>query len=253
VKFTDKEQFVQLSEVFYILTTTTFKISLGLFFLRILTKPWQVLVFQVILAVSAIYGVFYVFIAIFQCGDPTALADTIFVNKQCLPDWFLLASGYMYGCINVIADWTFVLIPICILADSDMDRRSKIPVIVVMALGAIGSVSSILRMIYLKGLLLNGKFINEAVSTTIWATAEPGTGIAAASIAVLRPLFRQIRGEVREKMSRIGTSKPQKTQDGEVGPYTGHDNESSIGLTSVVTTIVGNATNVKRENDFDRS
>ncbi|KAF2726962.1 hypothetical protein EJ04DRAFT_452312 [Polyplosphaeria fusca] len=240
--FSEMLSYVLLSEVFYILTTTTLKISLGLFFLRILSKPWQVLVFHVILAVSAIYGVFYVFIAIFQCGDPSTLVATVHDTKQCLPTWFLLTTGYLYGTINVIADWTFVLIPICILAESNMDRRSKIPVIAVMGLGAIGSVSSILRMIYLRGLLFNGDFLHEAVSATIWATAEPGTGIVAASIAILRPLFRQIRGEVREKMSKLSSHKSQRTQnDAGSVPYTGLDDEG-VGLTSVVvTTITGNA------------
>lgn len=54
-----------------------------------------------------------------------------------------------------------MLIPIAILVDSKIDRRSKISISVVMGLGAIGSVSSILRMVYLKGLLLYGTGLNR--------------------------------------------------------------------------------------------
>ncbi|KAI5379607.1 hypothetical protein J4E82_001647 [Alternaria postmessia] len=131
--------FIQLSEVFYILTTTFLKVSLGLFFLRVLTKKWQKLIFHVILAISATYGLYYVFIALFQCGDPTRLADSLLSpsSPNCLPSALLLTSGYLYGVINVIADWTFVLIPITVLLDSDLDRRSKISVSIVMALGAL--------------------------------------------------------------------------------------------------------------------
>lgn len=146
---------MQLSEVFYILTTTLLKISLGLFFLRVLTKPWQKVIFHTILGVSATYGLFYTFTTIFVCGDPAKLADSLVGSKKCLPAAFILTTGYLYGCINVIADWTFVLIPIAILIESDMDRRSKISVSIVMGLGAIGSVSSILRMVYLEGLLFS--------------------------------------------------------------------------------------------------
>ena len=141
--------------MFYILTTTLLKISLGLFFLRVLTKRWQTVIFHTILGVSAGYGLFYVFTTIFVCGDPAKIADTLVGSKKCLPTGFILATGYLYGIINVVADWTFVLIPIAILVDSDIDRRSKISVSVVMGLGAIGSVSSILRMVYLKGLLFS--------------------------------------------------------------------------------------------------
>lgn len=148
-------QYVQLGEVFYILTTTTLKISLGLFFLRVLTKRWQKLLFHIILAVSASYGLFYVLSTIFACGDPNKIADVLVGSRKCLPKDFILSTGYIYGAINVIADWTFVLIPICVLLESDLDRRSKISVSIVMGLGAIGSVSSIMRMIYLKGLLFS--------------------------------------------------------------------------------------------------
>lgn len=75
-----------------------------------------------------------------------------------------MSTGYIYGIINVLADWTFVLIPISVLMDSDLDRRSKMSVGIVMALGAVGSVSSIMRLVYLDGLdmstmeSLNGTF-----------------------------------------------------------------------------------------------
>jgi hypothetical protein len=122
-------QYVQLSEVFYILTTTMLKVSLGLFFLRILTKRWQKLLFHILLGVSATYGFIYVLTAIFACGNPAKIADTLLGSKHCLPSAFILGSGYLYGTLNVIADWTFVLV-------------------------AVGSISSIMRMVYLRGLIL---------------------------------------------------------------------------------------------------
>lgn len=120
-----------------------------------LTKRWQQIIFHTLLGVSVTYGLFYTFTTIFVCGDPAKLADSFVGSKKCFPVGFILATGYLYGTINVIADWTFVLIPIVILVDSDIDRRSKISVSIVMGLGAIGSVSSILRMVYLEGLLFS--------------------------------------------------------------------------------------------------
>ncbi|KAF2874143.1 hypothetical protein BDV95DRAFT_604345 [Massariosphaeria phaeospora] len=209
--------FIQLGELFYILTTTLLKISLGLFFLRLLTSPWQVRLFHTILAISALYGSVYFLISLFQCGNPNKLADNLMGSKKCLPKDFQLAAGYIYGVINVLADWTFVLVPICILVESDMERRAKISVGIVMGLGAVGSISSILRMVYLPGLHFSGSITAASVKATLWATAEPGTGIIAASIAVLRPLFRQITFKVRDKLSaakstRSGTS-TQATSD----------------------------------------
>ncbi|KAH8708461.1 hypothetical protein GQ44DRAFT_752789 [Phaeosphaeriaceae sp. PMI808] len=199
--------YIQLSEVFYILTTTTLKISLGLFFLRVLTKRWQTMIFHVVLCISATYGLFYVLTTIFACGDPAQFADAMMGSKKCLPKTFQLTTGYLYGAINVISDWTFVLIPISVLLDSDLDRRAKISVGIVMALGAIGSVSSILRMVYLKGLIIRGMaFQANTIKATIWASAEPGTGIIAASTAILRPLIRNITTSIRS--ARKGSITP---------------------------------------------
>lgn len=201
--------YIQLSEVFYILCTTLLKVSLGLFFLRVLTAPWQTRIFHTLLAISTIYGLIYILITIFQCGNPSKLADSLLGSPKCLPGPFLLATGYLYGAINILADWTFVLIPISVLVSSDLDRKSKISVSIVMALGAVGSVSSIMRMVYLHGLALNGGkgILASSIKATIWATAEPGTGIIAASIAILRPLLRVLASGLRSKVSSLGSNK----------------------------------------------
>jgi hypothetical protein len=149
-------QFIQLGEVFYILTTTFLKISLGLFFLRLLTKTWQRRLFHAILGISATYGLYYFFETIFHCGNPAKMGYALLGSRNCAPAALALTSGYIYGVINVLADWIFTLIPIVLLIDSDIDRRSKISVGIVMGFAAVGSISSILRMVYLKGLMLRG-------------------------------------------------------------------------------------------------
>ncbi|OCL01555.1 hypothetical protein AOQ84DRAFT_401738 [Glonium stellatum] len=150
--------YVLLSEAFYVLTTTTLKISFGLFFLRVLMKPWQRATFYVILAICISYSTLYVFIAIFQCGLPTELLEYVVSGQGCLPTDVLLGFGYTYSAISIIADWVFVVIPIFMLAETSIDRRSKVSVGVIIALGAVGSISSVIRLVYLKGILFGKDF-----------------------------------------------------------------------------------------------
>lgn len=112
------------------------KISLGLFFMRVLTRRWQINLFRIILAVSVAFGLFYFCIVIFVCGSPDKLALGLAGSKKCLPPGLIFTTGLLYGIVNVLADWTFVLIPIWILVESDMDRQMKISVSIVMAFGA---------------------------------------------------------------------------------------------------------------------
>jgi hypothetical protein len=202
-----------------------FKIALGLFYLRVLTKRWQQLLFYVLIGISAAYGLIYVLTIIFTCGNPAKIADSVFNAKKCLPVSVTLGTGYLYGALNVTADWIFVLIPITVLMDSSLNRRSKISVGGIMALGAVGSVSGIMRMVYLEGIIgiptgLSGtssplhytlrpliEDLAITIKATIWATAEPGTGIIAASIAILRPLVRYLSTTVKTKAQAMKASK----------------------------------------------
>lgn len=197
-------QFVQLSEVFYILTTTLLKVSLGLFFLRVLTKKWQKHVFHVILGVGVFYGLFYFFIALFQCGDPAHIADTFVAQgaRQCLPKKLSLTAGYIYGIINILADWTFVLIPITVLMDSDLDRGSKISVGVVMGLGAVGSISSIMRLVYLDGLSLNA--IGALSGTTsVWTLHSCRNTLTSKQKRQSKQPFGRLPSPVRESLLHL--------------------------------------------------
>jgi hypothetical protein len=104
--------------------------------MRVLIKRWQINLFRVIIAVSAVFGLFYVCIIIFSCGSPDKLSLGLAGSKECLLPRLILNTGLFYGVANVLADWTFVLIPIWILVESDVDRQSKISVSLVMAFGA---------------------------------------------------------------------------------------------------------------------
>jgi hypothetical protein len=72
-----------------------------------------------------------------------------------------------------------------------------------------------------------------SIKATIWAIAEPGTGIVAASVAILRPLFRKIYADVRDKHGK--STKQDPTVPWKSVTTRSEDTESVIGLTSVAT------------------
>lgn len=74
---------------------------------------------------------------------------------------------------------------------------------------------------------------------------EPGTGIVAASIAVLRPLLRIITTEVRDKISEYSVSKTSRSANRTVNDNIKIDRESMIALTSVATRESTNTDSLK--------
>ena len=81
--------------------------------------------------------------------------------------------------------------------------------------------------------------IDDAVKATFWATAEPGTGIVAASMAILRPLFRNLKHGVQDRLSEYNNSKPGRSaattsaDSSRIGKD--NDYEGTIPLTLVTT------------------
>lgn len=72
----------------------------------------------------------------------------------------------------------------------EMKLKTKLLVVGILAFAAIGSTGTVVRMFYIHTLMDGPDFLYSTTDVAIWSTVEPGIGIAAGSIACLRPLFR---------------------------------------------------------------
>lgn len=93
----------------YILTTVIFKLSLAVFFLRIVNRKWQRRVIIGSVTIYTCFGVAWLFIAVFQCGSPTAYYQNEVAGK-CLPFKTVLRPlNYIHGVLNALTDWIFAI------------------------------------------------------------------------------------------------------------------------------------------------
>lgn len=97
---------------------------------------------------------------------------------------------YALGAVNAAADWALGTLPFFIVWDLQMKMKTKLLVAGILAFAAIGSTATIVRMFYIHSLLDGPDFLYATTDVAIWSTVEPGIGIAASSIATLRPLVR---------------------------------------------------------------
>ena len=126
-----------MAETFYVLTITVFKISLGLFFLRITNAFWQRYVVYVAVFISTTFSITYMFFAIFQCGVPKSGLDFALkkLSMQCIDVKVITGMGYAHAAVVAATDWTFAILPIPLLRESRMPLRDKISVGFVLTLG----------------------------------------------------------------------------------------------------------------------
>ncbi|KAJ4370766.1 hypothetical protein N0V83_005288 [Neocucurbitaria cava] len=196
-------------EIFYTLSTCLLKITVGFFLLRITIVPIHIWIIRIIMAVSAVVGVAYTSVVIFQC-NPVSFWWDLNPNHtgSCLSSTLVTNFTFVVSGLNAFADWTFALLPVLIVKDLHMRMRMKVVVASVIALAAIGSAATVIRLPYTKTLEgYKGDFLHRTTDFAIWSTVEVGLGIAAGSIATLRPLMKQAL-ETTRSASAMPWSRP---------------------------------------------
>ncbi|GAB7356532.1 hypothetical protein MBLNU459_g7276t1 [Dothideomycetes sp. NU459] len=191
---------------FYCCTMIFLKLSLAVFFLRVCLERWQRWIIIISATIYTLYTVGYLFVAIFQCGNPGNFLLAR-LDQKCL-SWSTIAPlNYIHGSLNAVTDWGFAVLPIFVLQRSNMPPRAKWSVCGILALGALGSVASVVRLAYIQ-VLHEGSttFFHDSVSIAICSIIEPGLGITAASLATLRPLFHDCLALHRKNRPATGSS-----------------------------------------------
>lgn len=175
----------------YVITTIFLKISLALFFLRIIIRPWERRVIIVSLVVYTVFSLAYFGVAVLGCGNPAHFIQSLAAGKCVSIQKLTIPMSYLQTSLNAVMDWIFVILPIRTLWGLKMPTSTKCWASGLIMLGALGSIASLIRLTTVKGLSPGREFFRDSAPTAIWATIEPGLGIAAASFATLRPMFRR--------------------------------------------------------------
>src|ERR1700759_3543282 len=97
-------------QAFYVITMGIFKISLGLFFLRILVARWARRVVYGVLFAFSLYSVGYFFFVVFGCGVPGG--GSYWMRKianECASDSITLGLGYALAILTAGTDLIFLM------------------------------------------------------------------------------------------------------------------------------------------------
>jgi hypothetical protein len=125
-----------VNEVFYLLTQIFMKLALGLFFLRVIIRKNQRRFVIGTVAFCAVINTYHILFVIFRCGDPKRLVESP-MNENCVSNPISIALAYEQAAVSTVTDIIFAILPIPLLWNAMMDRRSKISAGVIMSLGAL--------------------------------------------------------------------------------------------------------------------
>lgn len=128
-----------IGEIAYVANTTILKLSIGYFLLRVCVKKFQKVIIWTVISIVTAYSVFYFFMIIFQC-HPVSYFWNRFdgIHKgTCVGASVVSGCTYAHSALSVWADWTLALLPISLVWDLDMNPRTKVSVVIILALGAL--------------------------------------------------------------------------------------------------------------------
>jgi hypothetical protein len=128
-----------ITEHFYTLTIITLKLSLGIFFLRIMAFSWQRWVIYCVMVISTIIGTTYFFIGVFQCGyfsNIWLFLERRVTQQGCVSKPAVLGVAYTQASISALTDWIYATLPLFMLRNAHMKRREKYIVYGILSLAA---------------------------------------------------------------------------------------------------------------------
>ncbi|KAF2994343.1 hypothetical protein E8E13_000097 [Curvularia kusanoi] len=211
--------FWYLCELMYIVANGTLKFSIGYFYLRVAIQRWHVWTIKLLMGGTILFSFVYLFLVMFQCIPVTEFWNNHPASNKCIPDGPTKGITLSLSAVNAIADWALGALPLFIIWDLQMKFKTKALVAGILAFAAIGSTATVVRMFYIHTLTNGPDFLYATTDVAIWSTVEPGIGIAASSIATLRPLVRHCMWRIGLKSSPGRTtsyyenSKEQKKKD----------------------------------------
>ncbi|KAJ5590565.1 hypothetical protein N7450_004537 [Penicillium hetheringtonii] len=213
---------VYISYVIIIISCVASKTSFAFTLMRIVTKTWmKALLWVIIVTMNAIMWLCAIcYLA--QCSPAAALWNVkLMATAKCWPtnvfETIALTAGAYSGCM----DFILALLPWMVLWNLEMKKREKAGIALAMSMGVFAAVTAFIKTSKLVNVSQVQDFTWFCSTLTIWASAETGCTIFAASIPALRILF------VRISSSYQHSDDPSSTYDGEEITLQAHKDGSS--------------------------
>ena len=127
-----------ICELLYVVTTAVTKLSIGVYFLRLASKRYQIRIIHLTLAIVMLFSTMYFFFLLFQCTPISHLWTQFSVGGsagKCLAKKTLSNVTYAHAAMSAATDWAFGLLPIAFVWKMHMNPRTKASVILILSLG----------------------------------------------------------------------------------------------------------------------
>ncbi|KAL0932269.1 cation-transporting atpase 4 [Colletotrichum truncatum] len=134
------------------------------------------------------------FIAVVASCRPISYTWDKSIRGKCAPAEIITCISYVVSVLVIVTDWTCAIVPTVVIWRLQMKSRVKASACAILALGAIASAATIIRLPYLQYYSKPEDYLyavaDNMAKIVIWSIFECGIGIIAGSLPSLRRLLR---------------------------------------------------------------
>lgn len=129
-----------LGQVSYVLTCVVAKISIALSIMRLTVKRVHSIVLWAVISVTTIVGLVFWLMLTLQCR-PVAFFWNRTGNGHCLSSDSIITMAYVYSVEAAVCDFTVGILPVFVIWNLQMNRRTKWAVAGILSMGCVYVVS----------------------------------------------------------------------------------------------------------------
>ncbi|KAJ9621217.1 hypothetical protein H2203_007269 [Taxawa tesnikishii (nom. ined.)] len=112
-------------ELFYILATSVLKVSIALFLLRIAVTPMHRWILRIFAVATMCFAIPYFLVVLLQCSPISFWWELKGTEGRCINATVIVDLTYVCSALNALADWTFGILPVFVVRDLQMNKRTK--------------------------------------------------------------------------------------------------------------------------------
>ncbi|KAM0287677.1 hypothetical protein ACHAQH_000206 [Verticillium albo-atrum] len=180
-----------ICEVLYAPTTLAIRASVCVLLLRLASRKINRWIIWINLAVVSVVSIAFFFLLVFQCSPVHFFWRQLYgMQGSCINRNIVPYATIFHSVISALSDWCLGLLPIALLWNVDINRRTKVIIAILLSMGMVAGIALIVRIPFVRHLEISMEFLYATIDVAIWSIMEPALGIIAACTATFRPLFK---------------------------------------------------------------
>ncbi|KAK8088154.1 hypothetical protein PG997_003115 [Apiospora hydei] len=168
---------------------------LAFFLRRFVQKVWQKRFLLGMVVFTSVFMIYSICTYTFACIPLEAAWNQRITAANCKMRSKLMDIGTANSVVNILTDLAMVVLPVLVVIDLQVNRKTKISLVLILSLGLFACAASVIRAVYAYS--MTDPDYSRRYDFLIWfkpdrRSVELHAGILAASLPTLRPLFSKI-------------------------------------------------------------